>query len=61
MLTYEQWNRTVNKAAHAFRAGHRQGDRVAFTYNLLEQVTGLRVDEDRRHPGADQLLPRPMA
>ena len=41
--TYEQWNRTVNKAAHAFRAaGIGKGDRVAFlTYNLPEQVTGF--------------------
>ena len=41
--TYAQWNRWVNKAAHAFRAaGIRKGDRVAFyTYNLPEQVTGF--------------------
>ena len=41
--TYAQWNRTVNKAAHAFRAaGIGKGDRVAFlTYNLPEQVTGF--------------------
>jgi fatty-acyl-CoA synthase len=41
--TYEQWNRTVNKAAHAFRAaGIGKGERVAFlTYNLPEQVTGF--------------------
>ena len=39
--TYAQWNRTVNKAAHAFRAaGLRKGDHVAvLTYNLPEQVT----------------------
>ncbi|HXU43443.1 MAG TPA: AMP-binding protein [Burkholderiales bacterium] len=41
--TYAQWNRAVNKAAHAFRAaGIGKGDRVAFlTYNLPEQVTGF--------------------
>ncbi len=41
--TYAQWNRWVNKAAHAFRAaGIGKGDRVAFlTYNLPEQVTGF--------------------
>ena len=41
--TYLQWNRRVNKAAHAFRAsGIGKGDRVAFlTYNLPEQVTGF--------------------
>lgn len=41
--TYLQWNRWVNKAAHAFRAaGVGKGDRVAFlTYNLPEQVTGF--------------------
>jgi fatty-acyl-CoA synthase len=41
--TYAQWNRRVNKAAHAFRAaGIGKGDRVAFlTYNLPEQVTGF--------------------
>ncbi|MGB7541129.1 MAG: AMP-binding protein, partial [Burkholderiales bacterium] len=41
--TYVQWNRAVNKAAHAFRAaGIGKGDRVAFlTYNLPEQVTGF--------------------
>jgi fatty-acyl-CoA synthase len=41
--TYGQWNRWVNKAAHAFRAaGIGKGDRVAFlTYNLPEQVTGF--------------------
>jgi len=41
--TYAQWNRSVNKAAHAFRAaGIGKGDRVAFlTYNLPEQVTGF--------------------
>jgi fatty-acyl-CoA synthase len=41
--SYAQWNRTVNKAAHAFRAaGIGKGDRVAFlTYNLPEQVTGF--------------------
>jgi long-chain acyl-CoA synthetase len=41
--TYAQWNRTVNQAAHAFRAaGIGKGDRVAFlTYNLPEQVTGF--------------------
>lgn len=41
--TYAQWNRVVNKAAHAFRAaGVGKGDRVAFlTYNLPEQVTGF--------------------
>jgi long-chain acyl-CoA synthetase len=39
--TYGQWNRWVNKAAHAFRAtGIGKGDRVAvLTYNLPEQVT----------------------
>lgn len=41
--TYAQWNREVNKAAHAFVArGIRNGDRVAFlTWNLPEQVTGF--------------------
>ena len=41
--TYLEWNRLVNKAAHAFRAaGIAKGDRVAFlTYNLPEQVTGF--------------------
>jgi fatty-acyl-CoA synthase len=41
--TYRQWNREVNKAAHAFKArGIRKGDRVAFlTWNLPEQVTGF--------------------
>ena len=41
--TYAQWNRAVNKAAHAFRAaGIGKGERVAFlTYNLPEQVTGF--------------------
>ena len=41
--TYAQWNRTVNKAAHAFRAaGIGKGDRVALlTYNLPEQITGF--------------------
>jgi fatty-acyl-CoA synthase len=41
--SYAQWNRAVNKAAHAFRAaGIGKGDRVAFfTYNLPEQVTGF--------------------
>jgi fatty-acyl-CoA synthase len=41
--SYAQWNRWVNKAAHAFRAaGIGKGDRVAFlTYNLPEQVTGF--------------------
>ncbi len=41
--TYAQWNRQVNKAAHAFAArGIRKGDRVAFlTWNLPEQVIGF--------------------
>lgn len=41
--TFAQWNRWVNKAAHAFRAaGIGRGDRVAFlSYNLPEQVTGF--------------------
>lgn len=41
--TYLQWNRLVNKTAHAFRAaGIAKGDKVAFlTYNLPEQVTGF--------------------
>jgi fatty-acyl-CoA synthase len=41
--TYAQWNRWVNKAAHAFRAaGVGKSDRVAFlTYNLPEQITGF--------------------
>ena len=41
--TYAQWNRLVNKAAHAFRAaGLRKGDRVAIlTYNLPDQVTAF--------------------
>ena len=41
--TYAQWNRQVNKTAHAFRAtGIGKGDRVAIlTYNLPEQVTAF--------------------
>src|SRR5215468_1101195 len=41
--TFRQWNREVNKAAHAFAArGIGRGDRVAFlTWNLPEQVTGF--------------------
>jgi long-chain acyl-CoA synthetase len=41
--TYLQWNRLVNKTAHAFRdAGIAKGDRVAIlTYNLPEQVTAF--------------------
>ena len=41
--TYAQWNRWVNKTAHAFRAaGIGKGDRVAIlTYNLPEQVTAF--------------------
>jgi fatty-acyl-CoA synthase len=41
--TYAQWNRWVNRAAHAFHAaGIGKGDRVAFlTYNLPEQITGF--------------------
>ncbi len=41
--TYAQWNRLLNKAAHAFRAaGLRKADRVAvFAYNLPEQVTAF--------------------
>jgi fatty-acyl-CoA synthase len=41
--TYAQWNRWVNKTAHAFRAaGIGKGDNVAFlTYNLPEQITGF--------------------
>ena len=41
--TYAQWNRLVNKTAHAFRsAGVGKGDRVAIlTYNLPEQVTAF--------------------
>jgi long-chain acyl-CoA synthetase len=41
--TFRQWNREVNRAAHAFAArGIRRGDRVAFlTWNLPEQVTGF--------------------
>ena len=41
--TYAQWNRLVNKTAHAFRAaGIGKGDRVAIlTYNLPEQVTAF--------------------
>ena len=41
--TFRQWNREVNRAAHAFAArGIGQGDRVAFlTWNLPEQVTGF--------------------
>ena len=41
--TYAQWNRQVNKTAHAFRAtGVGKGDRVAIlTYNLPEQVTAF--------------------
>ena len=41
--TYLQWNRWVNRTAHAFRAaGIGKGDRVAFlTFNLPEQVTGF--------------------
>ncbi len=43
--SYAQWNRLVNKAAHAFRAaGVAKGDRVAIlTYNLPEQVTAFYV------------------
>jgi len=38
--TFAQWNRAVNKAAHAYRArGVQHGDRVALlTWNLPEQV-----------------------
>ena len=41
--TYAQWNRWVNKTAHAFRAaGIGKGDHVALlTYNLPEQVTSF--------------------
>jgi long-chain acyl-CoA synthetase len=41
--TYAQWNRLVNKTAHAFRnAGIGKADRVAIlTYNLPEQVTAF--------------------
>ena len=41
--TYAEWNREVNRAAHAFRArGIAKGDRVAcLTYNLPEQVTAF--------------------
>jgi fatty-acyl-CoA synthase len=41
--TFGEWNASVNRAAHAFRArGIEKGDRVAFlTYNLPEQVTGF--------------------
>ena len=41
--SYRDWNRLVNKAAHAFAArGIGRGDRVAFlTWNLPEQVTGF--------------------
>lgn len=41
--TFRQWNREVNKAAHAFASrGIGRGDRVAFlTWNLPEQVTGF--------------------
>jgi long-chain acyl-CoA synthetase len=41
--TYRQWNRQVNKTAHAFRASRvGKGDRVAIlTYNLPEQVTAF--------------------
>jgi len=41
--TYREWNRAVNRAAHAFAArGIGRGDRVAFlTWNLPEQVTGF--------------------
>ena len=41
--SYRQWNRLVNKTAHAFLArGIGPGDRVAFlTWNLPEQVTGF--------------------
>ena len=41
--TYAEWNRDVNRAAHAFRArGIGKGDRVAcLTYNLPEQVTAF--------------------
>jgi acyl-CoA synthetase (AMP-forming)/AMP-acid ligase II len=41
--TYRQWNRWVNKTAHAYQAaGIRKGDHVALlTYNLPEQVTSF--------------------
>lgn len=41
--TFRQWNRDVNKTAHAFAArGIGKGDRVAFlTWNLPEQVIGF--------------------
>jgi acyl-CoA synthetase (AMP-forming)/AMP-acid ligase II len=41
--TYAEWNRDVNRAAHAFRArGIGKGDRVAsITYNRPEQVTAF--------------------
>jgi long-chain acyl-CoA synthetase len=41
--TYAEWNRDVNRAAHAFRArGIGKGDRVAcLTYNRPEQVTAF--------------------
>ena len=41
--TYAQWNRWVNKTAHAYRAaGIGKGDHVALlTYNLPEQVTSF--------------------
>lgn len=41
--TYREWNRLVNKCAHAFAAhGIKKGDRVAFlTWNLPEQVSGF--------------------
>jgi fatty-acyl-CoA synthase len=41
--TYREWNRLVNRTAHAFAArGIGRGDRVAFlTWNLPEQVTGF--------------------
>jgi long-chain acyl-CoA synthetase len=41
--TYQQWNRWVNKTAHAYRAaGIGKGDHVALlTYNLPEQVTSF--------------------
>ena len=58
--TYAQWNRLVNKSAHAFRAsGIGKGDRVAIlTYNLPEQVTAfyalMKIGADS---GADKLPP----
>ena len=41
--TFREWNRLVNRCAHAFAAhGIRKGDRVAFlTWNLPEQVSGF--------------------